>query len=520
MKKIIALVLAMLVVIGMFAGCTPSTTGPNGPGVAGDVDKAPYPVDEEGNFIYGDTFKDTTVEWWVKSNYDISGDSFFFKKLEEVIGCKINVTRYEPEQFTVKMNAAIQSNRMPDIIVSGLEHAAYNVYGEQGAFVNFLAPENIVKMPHLAKVLENEEIASQVEFYKSENGGLYGSVTWDHNRLINHGWMYRKDIFEKHGIEMWTDSESFLDVLRQLKQLYPDSYPLTGATMRDAFGRVVNNYGINYQYNAYDWEKKEWYLGSNAEGFYETLMVFQTAWNEGLCDPDMFTNKVGDIDTAILNGTSFVYNSWIGRMDIENKAGKAKDPTFQVSYAPQIGDGKANQQEQVNVNSLHINAQSASDVRDACMAIFDYLYSEEGIFLSTIGEEGVTFDTVDGKRVYKNADGTPMENPTIQTLEEQFGLWNTYRSVHKESVYFTFTAEEAEAQEIGSKGGFLQAIPAANIPTDKGAEYADLADGHWNSVNDFAAKFVTNNLTKADWEKQCAEWEKQYGRYIDILNGK
>ena len=520
MKKIIALILAMLVVIGMFAGCTP-TTNLNNSNIGGNEDAtAPYEVDEEGYFIYGDTFKDTTVEWWVSSNYDISGDSLFFKKLEEVIGCKINVTCYQPAQFSVKMSTAVQTNTMPDMVMGNMGHAQYNTYGEQGAFVNFLAPQNLAKMPHLAEVLKDEEIASQVEFYKSENGGLYGTVKWDYNRLVNHGWMYRKDIFEKHGIEMWTDSESFLNVLRKLKELYPKSYPLTGATMRDTFSRVANNYGVNYIYNAYDWEKGEWYLGSNAEGFYEMLMVFQTAWNEQLCDPDMFGNAVGDIDAAILNGTSFVYNSWIGRMAVQNPAGKEQDPNFQVSYAPQIGDGKANQLEQVSVSSLHVNAQSASDVQDACMAILDYLYSEKGVFMSTIGEEGVTFDVVDGERVYKNADGTTMRNPTIQTLEEQFGLCNTYFSFHDESVYFTYSDEEAEAQEIGSKGGFLQAIPATNIPSDKGDIYADLADGHWNSVNDFAAKFITQNLTKADWEAQCAEWEKQYSEYIDILNGK
>jgi hypothetical protein len=140
----------------------------------------------------------------------------------------------------------------------------------------------------------------------------------------------------------------------------------------------------------------------------------------------------------------------------------------------------------------------------------------------TMGEEGVTFDTNEaGERVYKNANGSLMANPTIQTLEEQYGLWNgsSYVMASKDSPYFTFTPEEAEAQVIGSKGGFLTAAPSVTIDQDYANDYNDLYIELQNEIKQYCQNFIKNGYTKADWEAQCAKWDNYYGYLFDILNG-
>ncbi|MBE6948154.1 MAG: extracellular solute-binding protein [Ruminococcaceae bacterium] len=521
MKKIIALLLAVLVVVGMFAGCNqnPTTQKPTKPTAGGDSLEFPYEVDENGNPVYGDLFKDDEVEWWISSNYDINSDMYVFKKLEELIGCKINVKCFDGEQYNIKISTALKASQLPDLCSLTIPYTVYNVYGDQGAFVNLIAPENLAKMPNFKKVMEIPEVIEQAEFYKSEAGGLYGFVRYNTERLVNYGWCYRKDIFEEHGIELWHDDESFLNVLRQLRELYPDSHPLTGASMFSAFNRIVNQHGLNSCTNAYDWEEGEWFIGATHEGYYETMMIFKTAWNEGLLDPDVFTNKTGDITAAIVAGDSFVYNSWIGYLADQNYAGKQIDPNFQVAYGPQVGDQKADQLPLVSATSCVINAQS--DCIDACLAIWNAMYADEGRIL-TVGEEGVTYKMENGKKVYLNADGSVMGNPTIQTLEEQFGLWNSnlYVLSPRDSVYFTFSDVEQEAQEIGSKGGFFPRIPAENIPQEMGKEYYDKADEMYREIEQFCAKFISDeNLGRADWEAKSAELQQKYSIVPDILNG-
>ena len=520
MKKIIALMLVVIAVVSMFSGCAGNNNFQQSQ-FEGTVE-APYDVDENGNFIYGDYFKDVEVEWWISSNYEVTGDMFLFKKIEEVVGCKINLVCYNSEDYKTKINAKLNTNNLPDICSLGVGSAVYNVYGEQGAFVNLLESYALNRMPNLKKnVLDQEAAKPHLEALKSSSGALYAMPRYNTNRAVNHGWMYREDIFEKHDIKMWTDTESFLNVLRQLKELYPDSYPLTGASMDAIFDRVIYNYGANNTKMAYDWETGKWYMGAATDAYYEMLMVYQTAWDEDLIDPDIFTNKVNDIDAAIINGDSFVYNSWIGRLIEQNPVGQETDPNFQVSYAPHIGNGKGNELSQVESTNVLINAQSPSIEIEACLAIWDYLYSEEGTFAATIGEEGVTYKVVDGEKVYLNSDGTEMKKATIQTLEEEHGMWNAnmYVLADRESVYFTFTEEEAEAQVIGSQNGFVACPPIYTIPEEYGEEFYDLAHNLTMEINQYSAKFITEGYDKANWQAKVQEWQTKYGKAFDYLNG-
>ncbi len=520
MKKIIALLLVMIMTMSLFAGC-------NRGGIGGSAlqlsEEVPYQMDETGR-VLDNYFEGVEVEWWLSSNYGLNSDMYLFKKLEEVIGCKIKVVRYDSETYRVKVNTALQTNSLPDMCAMIVEYPVFNLYGDQGAFVNLLDPAVMNRMPNFANRIANNPACQELlEFYKSEAGGLYGMPRWDTERTVNFGWMYREDIFTKHNIEMWHDSESFVEVLRELKRLYPESYPMGGASMESVFNRVCNNYGFNSTTKAYDWDTKQWYLGATDEGFYQMMSLFRQLWVEGLMDPDVFTNGTNHMDEGVFNNVNFVFNSWIGRMSVENTYAQTSpdkvDPGFHMAYAPQIGDGKADQLAKMTMSGTVINAQS--DAAEACIAIYNYLYGDEGMQVMSMGEEGVTYDTIDGVRVYKNADGSPMPNPTIQTLEEQFGLWNgsSYVLASKESPYFTYTPEELEAQTIGVQGGTLTRAPAMTISQEFANEYNDLSTLLENEIKQYCQKFVKNGYSYEEWKAQCAVWERDYGDLFAILNG-
>lgn len=521
MKKIIALLLVMIMTMSLFAGCNNGTIG----GGQLEIDEElPYQMDESGR-VLDDYFKDVEVEWWFSSNYTLKSDMYLFKKLEEVIGCKIKVVSYNSEQYRIKVNTALQTNGLPDMCAMIVEYPVFNVYGDQGAFVNLLDPAVMNRMPNLAeKILNNPDCQELLEFYKSEAGGLYGLPRWDCERTVNFGWMYREDIFAKHNIPMWTDSESFLATMRQLKQLYPESYPVGGASMESVFARVCTNYGFNNVDKAYDWDKQEWFLGATHEGFYEMMSLFQTLYNEGLLDPDCFTNGTNHMDEGVFNNINFVYNSWIGRMSVENTYAQTSpdqvDEGFHMAYAAEIGNGVAKGLGKMAMTGTVINAQS--EAAEACMAIYNYLYSDEGIQVMTMGEEGVTFNTdASGNRVYQNKDGSVMANPTIQTLEEQYGLWNgsTYVMASKDSPYFTFTPEEQEAQELGIKGGIMNGTPALTIDQDYADDYNDMSNQLVNEIKQYCQKFIKDGYTKEQWQQQCAQWNETYKDLFAILNG-
>lgn len=521
MKKIIALVLAMAAVMSLFVGCAGTQNGPQTVVLDDDI---PYEMDETGR-VLDDYFKDVEIEWWFSSNYGLTSDMYLFKKLEEVIGCKIKVVSYDSETYRVKVNTALQTNGLPNMCAMIVEHPVYNIYGDKGAFVNLLDENTLNRMPNLAnKIMNDPECTELLKFYQSEAGGLYAMVRYDCERTVNFGWMYRKDIFTKHNIEMWDDSESFLEVCRQLKNLYPESYPVGGASMESVFNRVCNNYGFNSTLKAYDWEKKQWFLGATHEGFYQMMSLFQTLYNEQLLDPDCFTNGTNHLDEGMFSNTNFIFNSWIGRMSVENTYAKTSpdmvDPGFHVAYAPHIGSGIGDQLGKLGPNGTVINARADQKEVEACIAIYNYLYSDEGTQVMTMGEEGVTFKMENGERVYLNKDGSVMANPTIQTLEEQYGLWNgsTYVLADKTSPYFTYTPEEAEAQVIGVKKGSLQRAPAITVAQDDANRYDDLSVELENEIKQYCQRFIKDGYTRADWEAQCATWNTKYAELFEILN--
>ena len=88
MKKIIALLLATLMVVGMFTGCGPASTNKPG-GTANNYQggelEFPYEVDENGDPVYGDLFANDTIDWWISSNYHMDSNTWIFKKSEEVL---------------------------------------------------------------------------------------------------------------------------------------------------------------------------------------------------------------------------------------------------------------------------------------------------------------------------------------------------------------------------------------------------------------------------------------------------
>lgn len=521
MKKFLALLLVLVMAVGMFAGCT----GGSNVKPLEIQDEVPYQMDESGK-VLDNYFDGVEIEWWFSSSYGLNSNMYLFKKLEEVIGCKIKVVCYSGEEYRVKLNAALNSNNLPNMCAMLAQHPVYNMYGDLGTFVNLLDPAVQKRMPNFKKqILDNPECQEQLGFYKSEAGGLYGMVRYDTERTVNFGWMYREDIFEKHDIEMWHDSESFLEVARQLKQLYPESYPVGGASMESVFNRVCCNYGFNSTTKAYNWDTKTWYLGATDEGFYEMMKFFQTLYDEGLLDPDCFTNGTNHLDEGVFNNTNFMFNSWIGRMSVENTYAKTSpdmvDEGFHMAYAPHIGNGVGDKLGKMGMNGTVINAQKETKQVEACMAIYNYLYSDEGIQVMTMGEEGVTFDTVDGVRVYKNPDGSEMVNPTIQTLEEKYGLWNgsTYVLASKESPYFTYTEEEAEAQVIGVQKGSLQGAPAVSVAQKYATLYNDLNTDLDLEIKAYCQKFIRDGYTREQWQQQCAQWEKTYGDLFKILNG-
>ena len=79
---------------------------------------------------------------------------------------------------------------------------------------------------------------------KSADGKTYFPQNYGtDNRQGIRAWLYRKDIFEKHNLEVPETMDEVYEVAKELKKLYPDSYPLC---MREGL-RNINVIGSQWK---------------------------------------------------------------------------------------------------------------------------------------------------------------------------------------------------------------------------------------------------------------------------------
>ncbi|MDZ7543835.1 extracellular solute-binding protein, partial [Clostridium perfringens] len=125
-----------------------------------------------------------------------------------------------------KLRSVLASGKLPDIF-HGLRVSEANKMGNDGAFAKI--NEHLDVLPNF-KRMYTEELPWVMKSYSSDDGNMYTWPIQSFARDVNHGFLYRKDIFDKHGIKEWTNTDEFYDALKKLKEIYPNSYPYASKT--------------------------------------------------------------------------------------------------------------------------------------------------------------------------------------------------------------------------------------------------------------------------------------------------
>ena len=514
-KRLFALLMTLVMVMGLFAGC------------GGTKDKGNIslkPVDKDGNVIEGDKpWSGYTVSMAFYSNYDIKANAWLFEKIKEATGIIIEPICYTSSVYFEKLGGWIATRDLPDLFTSGnLEKSEIDMYGAQGALVNLNDPEVLELIPSFKEIyIDNAENNARYSQYFTEDGAMYTIPVYDMSRDVNHCMMYREDVFKELNIEPWTDTESFLAALRALKKAYPDSYPFTGSDFFQTLGRMGYSFDTNELGFAYDYDTNKWYSGVTSNEFRELADLLQTMFKEGLIDPDIFTNTSAEVDAMMLNNKSFVTHNWIGRMAVENPAGQKQDADFRIIPGNAIGTGKYIELEKFDGGGgLHI---TNGPNQGAALAVVEWLFSEEGSYIASVGVEGDNYEVVDGKITYPAIEATLDEGEivTYQNLTETYGMWidGYYVRTSRDAIYYDYTAEEQAAQELGNAAGYYDAAPPMRVPSSYTYQWADAEDSYTKDYEAFLTDYICKNYGDTEWNKFVSDINAEYAWMFNVLNG-
>ena len=203
---------------------------------------------------------------------------------------------------------------------------------------------------------------------------------------------YRYDVFEEHGIAIPTTLDEFYEAAKQLKEIYPDKYPVN-----TRWKKLDSVFYANHTYNDIYWNGEEYVFGPFEEGYKEALQYVNKLYTEGLLDPEYLIETDDTIRSKALNDTNYMWLAeWFTSPgDYTRLSGGEK--IFAATFWPD--NPKYGTCWQVisanNVVDLSVFTQFvvSSQVKDpeSVLKVIDLQFDPEVVELITWGIEGVTY---------------------------------------------------------------------------------------------------------------------------------
>ncbi|WP_409344547.1 extracellular solute-binding protein [Paenibacillus sp. MBLB4367] len=510
-KKHLAVLSAITLVASFVAGCGGGTKTENG-GTSSSPSASPSASANANAKNVGDTGglklpivdKPTTLTWMLVSDNTNLPNSMVVKEIEKRTGIKLDIQAYSSQTYKDKLKIVVASGKLPDIF-HGLTLNEANKMGLQGA----LEPINkhLNDLPNFKKLYaDNPENSWVMKSYSDDKNNLYTWPVYGLQRDVNHGFLYRKDIFDKLGIKEWTNTDEFYQALKKLKEAYPQSYPLASKTKEIIFSDWAYGWGIgggNFP-AYYDEKSKTWKLQYLQPEYKAMLDYMKKLYNEGLMDPEFITDTDASWTAKMTTDKSFVTFDWIGRLEQFATQVKAQNPAYNLRYGNPVGPtGNIRTLPKIDNFSIVV---SNNEKKDIALKLLDYLTSPSGSSLVTMGVEGETYNLVDGKPVYPELKD--VANVDIKTLDAKYGMWLEvmYLRPDKRSVYYKFTEKEQEAQDkIVKAKKFEAADPVLKFSDEETKTIAELRASILKAANEFSTKYV---MKKEFGDAQWEEWKQ------------
>ena len=459
--------------------------------------------------------KGTTISVLCDTSQD-SNQSVVVNELRRRTGLNVELIQVPRATLTEKARVMVASrDQMPDIFQGGMMTDELNDLGMQGAFepVN----KHFDQLPNIksiyvdnAKELGTEKV---MKSYTAADGNLYIVPTYDSERYVNHGMMYRKDIFDKHNIPMWHGPEEFYQAMKKLKSLYPNSTPFVSKNGEAIFWRLGQSWGgLDIARPYYDEETKIWKHSVTDPNLKDMLDYMKKLYDEKLLDPEFLTCTQAAWTSKMTQAeTAFATVDWIGRLDQFYEQTRGIVPDYDLRYANPMGPTQ-----KVITLSRVGTGPAVKKGKNSLLALklLDYLISENGAELMTCGIEGVTFNWNEDKTHAKYIGFEEGKAIGINDLEEKYGMCvsGLCRRYDRRCVYFNYTEKEQEAQDMmlnKEGGGFLPEDPLLTYTAEEKQIFSDYNAKIEKATLEFCSKYILSGNPSETGDAAWTAWLKQ-----------
>lgn len=392
-KKILAMLLAVLMVVCVFAGCAGNATSST------DDAASTASKDEASSEAVAEP-AEISISYIRDANSPVDPEEWG-PCIELAKDCNANITWYEwgvtGEEYHQKLNLAITGGEAPDIFYSQ-QTADIAGYVEDGLLL--CIDDYLADYPNIQKYMDNEEARLALDY--DGNQTLYSVCARYSEPFYWFGILARVDVIEDIGYEYDGTLDSFTGLLRAIKEETGKAPFTIRSGLWGLMETFASSFGLDTNIGFYDDETEQYIVCSYDERLYKELVWLNMLWNEGLIDPEYSLNTTEMWEEKMTTSQTFVTRDYFVRCEGLTNPVREQDPdsSFEMGAIalPVTEDGyKPYLWSNGTVtpgNQWCISADT--EYPETCMAILDWAYSEKCTLWCNYGVEGETYTMVDG----------------------------------------------------------------------------------------------------------------------------
>lgn len=445
MKKIISLVLVLALVLTLVTACQKNEEN------SAVVEENTEKIEREDGKL-SDKKLELTVHYHARNKYAFKEEWPVFQKLGEITNVYLKNTANEvaknsTEQFQLQAVDGFQS----DIYGGNSLANEFVSYGMEGAFIPINKYWN--HAPNFRKFLDGHpEIEAAIT---APDGNIY-HIPYVVDGDVGRTYFIRTDWLEKLDLKAPDNVEELEKVLLAFRNGDPngngekDEIPYFNDKWEEMLrlgnlwnARVYGNDSYRERFVPDNNDKV--YPAWTQPEFKEAIKNISHWYDLGLIDQEVFTKRNKARKEYLPKNLGGMTHEWLASTSGYNDKVDVPGFKFEAIIPPKGTNGERWEEHQrilvkpdgwaISINNKH---------PEITVAYLDYMWSEEGRILTNFGVEGVSYDMVDGKPVFKDEvlNGSV---PVNQYLEEQIG------SQLKGGYWMDYEYEKQWTNEIGQR---------------------------------------------------------------------
>ncbi|NOU81619.1 sugar ABC transporter substrate-binding protein [Paenibacillus sp. LMG 31459] len=509
----------------------PNAAGTNAPATAGAED---YTFGADQTFHSNEPVT-YSMMYSDHENYPYNKDWRLWSAIQEKTNVNFDLAITARTEYENQKSLLVNSGDAPYIIPKTYDESAFVATGQ-------IVPVSdwVQYMPNYMKAVKDWGMEEDLKAKLKEDGKYYVLPgMWE---IAGGGYSYiiRKDVFEAAGVDVegqqgnWT-YEDFYEAMKKVKDFTGSKYVISDQFKGDsALNIAAVQYGVTAGWGlsnglVFDQDKQQFVFADASDDFKDYLSYFNKLVNEGIMDPESFTQEDDAAQAKFFKGDTYVI-SGIYQVMADFKS-KMQVPDSELYMITQPGGPKGKLQVETSrlENGIMISQNALDDLGEEefikMLRFVDWFwYSNEGQMLSLWGVEGETY-TLD-------ADGNVVLNPDIyynginegaaKQLNVDYGFAGgmfAYGGSEKLKMSKMTDGEKDFVSRVQSTRDTRKLAPPIMATPEENEQMKLISTPLMDYVKTMTLKFVTGQEKLDNWDQYTAQVEANGStRYTEMAN--